>query len=376
MLAPGSEVELTIDSLAAGGDGVGRADGLVVFVPRAAPGDRLHVRLRDVRPRFARGEIVRIVAPGRARRASPCPWFGSCGGCDWLHLDESAQRAARAAILRDALARIGGFASLPETEELASPVGLAYRARARVAFQSGRVGFRARSSHEVVDVERCAVLDPPTQAALARLREAPPPGTGEVEIRGFDASVAIGDRVLEVGPGAFFQANRGLWESWRELVLEACGRGRLAVELYAGLGFFSAGLDRRFARVIAVERGAAARDARRNARAEVIEAAAEDWAPRELAALAPDVLLLDPPRTGCHSLVSGAILAAKPPRVVYLSCDPATLARDLRPLRGAYRITRLVSIDALPQTHHVEALVVLEVDTSPSSEIPSPAIEG
>jgi 23S rRNA (uracil1939-C5)-methyltransferase len=372
----GSEVELSIDALAAGGDGVGRVAGLVVFTPRTAPGDRVRVRLREVRRRFARAEVVEILAPGPARRPAPCPWFGACGGCDWLHLDEAAQREARAAILRDALLRIGGFGSLPAVEHLPSPASLGYRARARVAYARGRVGFRARHSHDVVDVARCAVLDPPTQEALARLRAAPPAGAGEVEIRGFQSPVRVGERDLAVGPGAFFQANRALWEPWRDLVLEACGRGRLAVELYAGVGFFTSGLDRRFERVVAVERGPAARDARRNARAEIVEAAAEDWAPRELEALAPDLVLLDPPRTGCHSSVSGAIAAAKPPRVVYVSCDPATLARDLRPLRGGHRIARLVAIDALPQTHHVEALCALEVDTSPSSEIGSPAIEG
>jgi 23S rRNA (uracil1939-C5)-methyltransferase len=375
-LALGSEIELRIGSLAAGGDGVGRLDGMVVFTPRAAPGDRLRVRLREVRRRFARAEIVEILEPGPGRRPSPCPLFGACGGCDWLHLDEAAQRAARAEILRDALVRIGGLAPLPRVEELPSPKGLGYRARARVAFAGGRVGFRARHSRDVVDVERCAVLDPPTQEALTRLRAAPPAGAGEVELRGFGARVSVRDRVLEVGAGAFFQANRALWETWRDLVLDACGHGRLAVELYAGAGFFTAGLDRRFERVIAVERGPAARDARRNARAEVVEAAAEDWAPRELAALAPDLVLLDPPRAGCHISVSEAIAAARPPRVVYLSCDPATLARDLRRLRGGYRVARVVAIDALPQTHHVEALCVLEVDTSPSSEIGSPAVEG
>jgi 23S rRNA (uracil1939-C5)-methyltransferase len=371
VLAQGSELEVDVGSLAAGGDGVARADGIVVFVPRAAPGDRLRVRVREVHPRFARAEIVEILTPGPARRASPCPWFGTCGGCDWLHVEESAQRAAKVAILREALARIGGFGALPEIEELPSPAGLGYRARARVAFASGRVGFRARQSHEVVDVERCAVLDPPTQEALTRLRATSPRGAGEVEIRGFGDRVTVGGRELRVGPEAFFQANRLLWEPWRELVLEACGRGRLAVELYAGVGFLSAGLDRRFERVIAVERGPAARDARANTSAQVIEAAAEDWAPRELAGLAPELVLLDPPRTGCHSSVSAAIATAKPRRVVYLSCEPSTLARDLRPLRGAYRVTRLVVIDALPQTHHVEALCVVEVDRSPSSEIGS-----
>src|SRR5262249_35492853 len=157
--------------------------------------------------------------------------------CDWLHVDESEQLRARAAIARAALERIAHRAALPEIEIVASPRALGYRARARVAFARGAVGFRARGSHEVVDVARCAVLDEATQAELERLRAAPPRGEGEREIRGVGASAALGDSVLEVGKGAFFQANRSLWPPWQAAVLELCGRGERAVELYCGIGF-------------------------------------------------------------------------------------------------------------------------------------------
>ncbi len=375
-LEVGSELELSIESLAAGGDGVAHAEGRVVFVEHAAPGDRALVRVREVRPRWARGEIERLLVAGPSRREPPCPYAERCGGCDWLHLDESAQRAARVAIACDALRRISGFAELPAVEQLISPSALGYRARARLAWDQGRVGFRARHSHEVVDVERCAVLDGPTQSELDALREDPPRGSGEVELRGFRSPLVLGSRTLALGPDSFVQPNSRLWEPWRELVLDACGRGRIALELYAGAGFYSAGLDERFERVVAVERGPGARDLARNARVEAVSAAAEDWVPRELERLGPELVLLNPPRGGCHRLVSAALAAAPPARLVYVSCDPATLARDVRELRHRMRVARLVVIDALPQTHHVEVLCALEVDSTRADSIRSPTVGG
>lgn len=358
-LAVGAELELAIERLAAGGDGVARVDGLAVFVPRAAPGDRVRARVTQVAPRFARAEIESVLVPGPGRREPPCPYYARCGGCSWLHLVEAEQLRARAAIARDALVRIARRSDLPEIELVPAPQPLGYRARARVAWAGGRVGFRARASHEVVDVETCAVLDAQTQAALARLRASRPRGTGEVEIRG----LAGGDAELDVEPGAFFQANRPLWERWLECVLGLCGAGERAVELYCGAGFYTRRLTRQFARVIAVERSPdAARSAARNSAAQVVAQAAEDWAPSHLARAQPELVLLNPPRSGCHPSVAEAIGSSRARRVVYVSCDPSTLARDLARIGERFRIARLVLLDALPQTHHVELVAALEAD--------------
>ena len=356
----GASVELTIDTLAAGGDGVGRHDGRVIFVPRSAPGDRVQAQLLRLHPRYAHAALVRVLEPGPHRRESPCPYFGSCGGCRWLHLDDAAQEAGRAAILRDALTRIGSMRELPPLTHVRSPRSLGYRSRARVAHARGRVGFRAWHSHEVVDIERCVVFDAETQAELDALQTATPRGSGEIEIRGYSEEVEVAGRKLHVGPHAFFQANRSLWDRWFEVVVKACGTGQLAVELYAGVGFYTVGVEENFSTLIAVERGAAVHDARRNSKAQVIRAAAESWLPAQVGKLLPDLMLLNPPRSGCDARVIDALRKIAPARVVYVSCEPSTLARDLARLGPNFRLTGLTLLDALPQTHHVESVVTLE----------------
>jgi 23S rRNA (uracil1939-C5)-methyltransferase len=358
-LEVGDRLELEIERLAAGGDGIAHHDGRAVFVPASAPGDRAVCRVVQVRRRFARAEIESVSVPGPARREPRCVFYGSCGGCDWMHLDDAAQATARREILSDALSRIGHLRDLPPIEWLASPAPFGYRARARVACQDGRVGFRAAGSRDVVDVSECVVLDPATQRELARLRRTPPTAGGEIEIRGFGGEAAG----LRVGPGAFFQANGLLWDIWQRTVADACGEGELAVELYAGVGFYTAALARTFKRVIAVERSRSAGDLRHNTSAEVHQTSAERFAITRLPDLAPDVVLLNPPRTGCDAIVVDAVRSRMPRRIVYVSCDPATLARDVSRLEHDFIVRRVVAIDALPQTSGVESLLVLDSHT-------------
>ncbi len=204
------------------------------------------------------------------------------------------------------------------------------------------------------------MLDSATETELMRVRASRPRGEGELEIRGYGERIELGGSRLVVGMSAFFQANRTLWERWRGLVADACGTGARACELYCGVGFYTQALCANFARVVAVERSPAARDARVNTSAEVFEISCEAWATRELAAFAPELVLVNPPRTGCHQTVSDAIRASRPRRIVYVSCDAPTLARDVARLGPDFRLARIVVLDALPQTHHVEVIAVLE----------------
>jgi 23S rRNA (uracil1939-C5)-methyltransferase len=359
-LARGARVDLTIDRLAPTGEGVARHDGRVIFVPLTAPGDRVRVEIVRVYTRYARASLLEILEPGPDRVEPPCPYFGRCGGCSWMHLSDEAQRAERVRIVRDALERVGRVPDVPAPSVLPSPRSLGYRSRARVAASHRAVGFRARGSRRVVDVARCLVLDPETGRELERLRARPPRASTEIEVRGFGEKVDVGGTMLRVGRRAFFQPNRALWAGWQSAVADRCGRGRSLVELYAGVGFYTVLLTSRFSHVVAVERSTAARDARANTTAAVVRADATDWAPKNLGVIAPDVVLANPPRTGCHPSVLNAVLDAGPRRFVYVSCDPATLARDVGRLLQHYRVIDLLVIDALPQTHHVEVICVLE----------------
>ena len=346
-------IEVAIESLAAGGEGVARdAGGRVVFVPLAAPGDRVRVRIVETHARFARGEIEAVLEPGASRVAPACPVFGVCGGCAWQHVGYAAQLGAKRAILRDALERIGGIA-VPEIELVASPEPYGYRSRARVLASGGRVGFRKRRSHEVCAIAHCPLLAAPLDAALAQLAASAPAADGEWELAlGSDGAVRVaplgvraapGDRVvlraagesIAVSSGVFAQANALLQDALAQTVLDAAGQGGEVLELFAGAGFFTLGLARRFARVVAIESdAAAAADLAHNCAAfgnvraieSRVETALAD--PRALR-LAPGVVVLDPPRGGIGTRASEQLARLGAERIVHVSCDPATLARDL-----------------------------------------------
>lgn len=381
----GREIELAIDALAAGGEGVGRdAGGRVVFVPFAAPGDRLRVALGEEHPRFARAEIREIVEPGAVRVAAPCPVFGRCGGCAWQHVAYAAQLDAKRAIVRDALARIGGIAA-PEVAIVASPSPYGYRGRTRVLAEGGRVGYRERRSHALCATATCPILAPPLDAELGALASRGDVADGEWELAlGAGGAVrvetlaapsqqrlaleAAGER-FELSPGVFAQANALLQDALARHVLEAAGQGGEALELFAGAGFFTLALARRFARLTAVESDArAVADLGRNLAAaglrhvRVVEARAEVvLADAAAQRIAPQVVVLDPPRGGVGAQASRRVARLPAHRVVHVSCDPATLARDLRELlaRG-FALTEVTAFDLFPQTPHVETVALLE----------------
>ncbi|MEM7409733.1 MAG: class I SAM-dependent RNA methyltransferase [Myxococcota bacterium] len=379
-LAPGDELELAITSLASGGEGVARADdGRVVFVEGAAPGDRVRASLDQVARRFARGRVAAVLAPGDARVEPRCAVFGRCGGCAWQHVSASAQAEAKRSIATDALRRIGKL-TLPE-EPLpfhASPDGYGYRDRARLVVSPDGVGFRAAGSHDTVTVSECPVLTPRANQRLAALAANPPRAFGEWEIAvgrgrgrtarlGDDAmpiALEAGDRQLRVSSGVFFQAHRALRSRLLERVAAFCGEGERALELYAGAGFFTVGLARAFRTVVAVESApAAVEDLRHNfataSRVEAREQRVEDALAEGVER--PDLVFLDPPRTGLAPAASRALAALQPDRIVYLSCDPATLARDLAVLVSeGYGLTAVEAFDLFPQTPHVELLARLD----------------
>lgn len=356
----------------------------MVFVPFTAPGDRVRVRVEGGRARFLHARVEELLEPSPVRTDPICAVFGSCGGCAWQHVEYAAQLEAKAKIVGDAFRRIGGVSLTPPMPITASPEAYAYRSRARILVEDRRVGFRRRRSHSLCATPRCPILTPALQEKLAELSEHPPRRVGEWELfvgdgearahalkaKGGDkASLHVGDERFTVSPGVFVQANSLMHRTVTDAVLEAAGSGDLACDFFAGIGFFTLGLARRFARVIAVESNrVAVDDLDANLRTagltnvtimgERLETLLLD---EQLSGERPQVVLLDPPRTGLPPDTADALAELAPDRIVYLSCDPATQARDVRNLvGGGYAVESVEAFDLFPQTPHVESLAVLE----------------
>ena len=404
-------ITVTIESLAAGGDGVAHDDdGRVVFVPRTAVGDRVEVELRQQKKSFARGELVAVIEPGPGRVESRCSLFAeaACGGCQWLHLSDAAQHEAKAAVVSAALRKVAGAG---EILELVTPTpSLKWRRRARFHWfrppgsAAAIIGFSGARSRRVTSVSECVQIDAALHGvyqlivrhlapqlhkrgevdviigvddrALVSVRG--PHSRAGIESLAKEARIAgvsgrgapIGEEIIEfdqglpVAAGNFAQAsqagNRALLDELDRAFAVAFEAAvvPVALELYAGGGNLTRGLAKRAARVVAVER----------AGGPVIDAVGVEWMKMDSASALEklstsgvkfDLVVLDPPRSGAAECVEGiAKLAAA--AIIYVSCDPATLTRDLERLIAAgYRLKQATPLDLMPQTSHVEVVAVL-----------------
>lgn len=387
-LANLDQVDLEIEKLVHGGDGLGRVHGIPIMVPRTAPGDRVRVRLVERHADFARAELLEVVEAGRGRREPPCPFFDRCGGCDLQHLEDDLQSRLKAAAAQEVLQRIGGLDQLEELPVVRAEAW-AYRLRtqlqvARSGTSEARVGYFERKSHQLVAVDRCPILSRELDALVARLPTvlsgvqrpvrrldlalgdegvscAPPiDGIAHGEI-----SRRVGGLRLRFDPRCFFQSHAGLLERLVEVAVGEEGGGQ-AIDLYAGVGLFSLALASRYQNVIAVESdGVAARYARLNARTNrsrnvtVRTESVEAWI--EQLPSEADRVLVDPPRAGLSPVVRSTLHRRRPRRLTYVSCQPATLARDLRYLQESHRVDSLTAIDLFPQTAHIEVVAQLSV---------------
>jgi 23S rRNA (uracil1939-C5)-methyltransferase len=385
-LAELDELELTIERLVAGGEGMARFEGIPVFVPRAAPGDRLRVRLVERRPGYGRAEIVEILAPGPGRREPPCPHFAECGGCDLQHIEDALQLRYKGIAALETLHRLSGLA-LPPPAEVLGGAAWGYRLRAQVhtratAAGGAEVGYHARGSRRLVPVERCPVLVPGLERAVTTLAQRlEAPFAPRIDLAaGDDGTIAAspasggfaggelrrrvaGDE-LAFDARCFFQGHAGLIEP---LVARVVGEweGDSAIDLYGGVGLFALSLARRYRSVTLVEGDRiAVRYARKNARLahagglEVVGQAVESWVGRHLPDGAERVVV-DPPRDGLALVVRRLLVARAPARLTYVSCHPAALARDLKELADAFVVESLTLVDLFPQTGHVEIVLQL-----------------
>lgn len=448
--------KLTITALSEEGEGIGRLDGMAVFVPGALPGETVECYLVEQKKNYAKGRMTRVLTASPARVAPPCPYFPECGGCQLQHLDYPAQLEAKRVTVQDALERIGGFKGIEVPLTLGMDAPLRYRNNGQYPIRKVngqvRIGFFKAGSHEVIDIKDCLIqpeingrvvaalktwiqetgvttYNPKTQegvlrhlvirhsnvsgglmvvlvatvkalhgeeALVARLVGAVPEIESLVlntnnkpggQVLGTQNKVLFGkERIFGeidgfkfgISPLSFFQVNTAQTKVLYQKAIEFANLTgcETVFDVYSGIGTISLSLSRNARKVYGIESvRPAVEDAIENARragvahVEFIAGKAEDVMP-QLAeqGVRPDVVVLDPPRKGCEPEVLRTLLDMKPEKIVYVSCKPSTLARDLKILCGggesgleepAYRLAAVQPVDLFGETGHVETVVLM-----------------
>jgi 23S rRNA (uracil1939-C5)-methyltransferase len=371
--ASAATVRLRVEKLVAGGDGLAFLGGKAVFVPFALPGEEVLAAVEDSRRDFSRARLLEVLEPSPRRAAPACPIYGQCGGCNLQHLAYEGQVEQKSLIVADSFSRNARIDLGPVGAVGSAPLG--YRNRVQLHFTpEGRVGFMRRSSSELVEARTCPVaVDPIRSWIERRAGEVPAPeGPGgraiafgygnEVWLEGRDdlVSVVVAGRPLRFRVGGFFQSNLGMLD---RLVPDSLAglSGKRAADLYCGVGLFASFLSSSFESLVCVEEDPRSIElAKENLGAGKREFHAlpvEDWTRSESAARGFDLVVADPPRTGLSPAVRAWLARAAVPALVYVSCDPVTLARDSGELvRAGYALEGVTAYDFYPQTSHVECV--------------------
>lgn len=379
----------TIEDIATMGEGLARKDGEPVFVPYTIPGEVVEAEINRGGRRYAEADLVAVLKASPHRVEPPCPYYGECTGCQWQHIDYAHQLELKRRIVVDHLRRIGGFEKPPVAPTAGCADPWHYRNHARFTVRDGRLGFMNKTSRRFVAIDRCLIMDEGVNAILTSL-QGKGAETSQLSIRyGVDTKsflvqpalkspeigVASGQqhydeellgRRFQVSSPSFFQVNTHQAARLVEIVwarLNLSGTETI-VDAYAGVGTFAALLASHARRIIAIEESSAAvKDARVNvaglANVEIVLGKTEEV----LAGLSPtpDAVILDPSRTGCHPDALRALIENRPPRLVYVSCDPGSLARDLRVLcEDTYELLEAQPVDMFPHTHHIEVVATLQ----------------
>lgn len=407
MIGAASGIEVALTGLAYGGEAIGRLpDGRAVFVPFALPGEHVLVQLIDERPRFARGDLLEIITPSPDRVRPRCPHYVLCGGCHYQHLPYQAQAAYKADILREQLERIGGLNNPPVKPTIACPQPWNYRNHIQFHLTAdGQLGYHQNRSEKVFAVQECHLPEAALEDVWPRLDFEPVQGIERIGLRagqGEDVQVILEassleipeisieelpislvhlspvgevvlagsaftfiqvlDRLFRISAGSFFQVNTAMAGALVEHILDYLefSSKMTILDVYCGVGLFSAFLAPRVGRLIAIEVASPACDdfvynLDEFDHVELYEAPAEAVLPT--LGVRADVILVDPPRAGLDRKCLDGILAIQPRKLVYVSCDPATLARDARRLiKGGYTLGQITPFDLFPQTYHIESV--------------------
>lgn len=374
-------LEIEIEKLSFGGDGIGRHEGLVYFVPFSAPGDRLRIRVLEKKKNFARAEIVEILNPGSSRIQPPCPVFGRCGGCTWQHVSYEEQLRQKQQIVEEQLRRF-----LPKGLRIEpivpSPMPFRYRNRIQLKYDGQKLGFFERQSHNVIDISDCPITEEvlaqeilPLKADLQRQKSG---SVAKIELLRTPQDKI--EKVFEDFPFesvGFSQVNTEQNKNLVSKTLEWMKNAdsSMIYDLYAGAGNFTFPLMHEFpkASLEAVELSEKSvqsaqktiRDRQLNSRRVKFYLADVELYLKRRPLEDGSLVLLDPPRPGCSESVVRILAGQKLKRIFYVSCNPAALARDLERFKkfGSWAALRVQPFDMFPQTDHVETLVELGIDS-------------
>ena len=383
-MTAGETLRVRVEGIASGGAALARAGGKSVFIEGAAAGELVLCRVVEDRRSWARAEALDIIEPSADRVRPLCGSYGICGGCNFQYLSYAAQLAAKTAILKDAFVRIGGF--IPPEPAVVPSSPWEYRNRMRfhrIKAGNGRFGLQARNSHAGIPITDCPIADPGIRAMLREAAKggqtlSPPPGQDRCTVyarQGLFLSeggtrrgrTVLLDREIALDAAAFFQSNGAMLErlivDLRETAA-AADRSRPMADIYAGVGTFTAFLGRLFPRSDLVEENTAAlalaRENLNGIDAALFALRETDWLKQNRPrGRSYGFIVADPPRRGLSPSLAAWLAAEGPPLLAYVSCDPATLARDSGVLaRGGYELADLHLYDFYPQTAHIESLAV------------------
>jgi 23S rRNA (uracil1939-C5)-methyltransferase len=364
-------VDLKIEDIAFGGKGVGREQGKAVFVPYTIEGELVSAEIVREKKQFAEAELVEVKESSPYRVTAGCPYFGHCGGCAYQHVDYEHQLAIKWHQVRNVLQRIGKLKDIPLRPIIPSPKQYKYRNRITVHAQDGVIGFFRRDSHRLIDIERCPISCDEVNRALTDLRE---------------RSARDGHYTLRTSSSrrVFSQTNNEVADALRDLIVDLVPPDQnLLVDAYCGAGFFAKTLLNKFERVIGIDWDkfaiAAAKedatDKETYIAGDIEEELQQAWtvhanrSPRasdRSGSIASTTIIVDPPATGLSATARKAIVNLAPTTLIYVSCNPATLARDLKELQEKFTIHSVTPLDMFPQTAQIEVAAHLQAMPSAS----------
>src|SRR5476651_215539 len=371
-LKSADKITLTILDIASCGEGVGRVDDFVVFVPFVLVGEIVEVEITEVKKNFARAKLLRIVAPSPERVAPECRYFTQCGGCQYQHIAYATQLRVKHKQISDLFERVGKIS--PEKIQPVIPCPSPYGYRNRIMIRSQwngpakklEIGFIRADNNFVQDIEECKIAEPALNEQIDQVR-ANPPQKGGIKV-----VLRVQPENWEVPRDSFFQNNFFLLPKLVETVREflQAGGSRHLIDLYCGVGFFgieAAGVVDSFVGVeydqLAIKAAQKNASSRNINNGEFVSAKVEEVLPELLKKFSPEKtsVILDPPRKGCWPETLRLLRETKPAQVIYVSCHPATMARDLNILcaDGVFELVRVQPLDMFPQTQHVECVADL-----------------